>query len=424
MDIDINYTYNGAVIISISTEITSNYWFSIGQVKLRKVKAAAVFFSVLAIATFVVKMPLLTARYSARLGANTCEEEDINTAGNGTTPITVRPNDSNKLGETFTVTIYTLVGVLRIVEYSFVSYGLVTFVWKCSHEPQITESLKKIMKQKICKRKELLCFVVMLTPYFLLGTAVVPALGITLEIVHTQKVTCDKHIGNLFFAYCSLDVVRYALDFSVRVGMITTTLVARKVWDTSVNVPSTVESESGTSENSEPLGSISDELVRDMQKTDAYVKTLQKQYQENGTVVQTCNQIFETWFVLPWIVYVVAASLEVGNLLLPWKDDNETLTSSYPKIFYLAYSVNQLITLFIPYLCAKQIEAYHKKYFEHIEGQISSKTFGAMMKISKSEYYDFCPRIVGTDIIIDLSNPLFFLFLLVGFFFTISKTLL
>ena len=378
--------------------------------------------SFLAIATFFAKMVLLITRYAARIKVTSCDKypvEPNDTSGSGATPTTTSLNDEDSPLDTsyaFTVVVYALLNILRVVEYILLSYGLVKFTRKCSSETQIAERLHNIVSKK--KRKKFLQVVqicIVMIPYFLLGIVAIPTVGIVQEILHMKRVACDKDSGNVFLAYCSVNVLRYGWDFSVRVGMIVTTLVVGKVWSTSTDL---------TCANAEPLENMSDRFAQGMYETDEYVKMLDKKYHEDGELAHTCNEIFQAWFILPWIIYFIAASLEVGNVLLPWQDDKQAFTSYFPKVYYLMYNINQLITLLVPYLCAKKMEARHKKYFKHMQDDISSKPFGATMTIQKVEHFDFSPRIIGTRIRVDISSPLYFLFLIVGFFFTICKTLL
>ena len=76
-----------------------------------------------------------------------------------------------------------------------------------------------------------------------------------------------------------------------------------------------------------------------------------KEYNNIGKQVEEIQELFQTWFIIPWVIYVIAASLKPYNILRPWQtneDGNDPI--NIPQIYYLLYSINQVITLLIPYL--------------------------------------------------------------------------
>lgn len=160
-----------------------------------------------------------------------------------------------------------------------------------------------------------------------------------------------------------------------------------------------------------------------------------EKYNEKGEKVQVIQELFQTWFVVPWLVYFVASSLQTYNILRPWDFDGDgnTPPSTFPAIYYLLYNINQIITLIIPFLCVKKMNTYHHKYYIHTvrNGQIkefendpSRLSFARQLKIDQDSRFDFVPRIVGTNIKIPIGNPLFVIILLVGLFLSVSESIL
>lgn len=86
------------------------------------------------------------------------------------------------------------------------------------------------------------------------------------------------------------------------------------------------------------------------------------EYKETGDKVKGIAEIFQIWFIIPWVIFFVASSLDANRILQPW-NMNYTMT----RIYYLLYNVNQLITLFLPFLCATFINLYHSNFYKHMK---------------------------------------------------------
>ena len=74
-------------------------------------------------------------------------------------------------------------------------------------------------------------------------------------------------------------------------------------------------------------------------------------YNNIGNRVMLVLDMFQTWFILPWIVYLMASSLKTYNILRPWNldGDGNSPPSDIPQLYYLLYNANQFITLLIPF---------------------------------------------------------------------------
>ena len=157
-------------------------------------------------------------------------------------------------------------------------------------------------------------------------------------------------------------------------------------------------------------------------------------YSNTGNRVLLVQDLFQTWFILPWIVYLMASSLKTYNILRPWNldGDGNSPPTDIPQLYYLLYNVNQFITLLIPFLCAKKINTYHQKYYKLMrETQLkkfwdepSRLSLARQLYIEKNENFDFVPHIWGTQVSINVSSPLYIILLLAGLFLSVTKSLL
>ena len=171
-------------------------------------------------------------------------------------------------------------------------------------------------------------------------------------------------------------------------------------------------------------------------------KEIFEKYHKIGKQVQVYQELFQTWFIIPWVIYFINSSLKTYNVLRPWNldGDGDTPPSDIPSIHYLLFNINQLITLIVPFLCAKKINTYHHKYFKHMRTKQIKRymnqsdkldprkarclSFARQLMVDRNDRYDFEPRIVGTSITISIGNPLFVILLLMGLFLSISESIL
>lgn len=153
-----------------------------------------------------------------------------------------------------------------------------------------------------------------------------------------------------------------------------------------------------------------------------------EEYSSIGKQVKVINELFQTWFIIPWVFYFIVSSLNTSSVLRPWGEDSPPSPSKIP---YLLYNIYHFFTLFIPYLCTKKINTYHQKYYKQSKNQqlirfedsASRLSFANKLLLEKEERYDFLPRIIGTKITIKIGSPLYVIFLLAGIFFSITQSL-
>ena len=416
------------------------------------------FFSVLAavLLVFILKLVFLITRYGITASSIKCEQSTED--GNLTTAVRTKVNHEY----VFTVIIYVILSLLRILEYVLLGKQFYFFYFQQKEVDPHTFFTKH--SRRFCY---LFLFFIILLPYFLLGFAI-PGLGIHQEIEHTERLEkCYRHYHEIYITYCAVNFVRYATAFAVRIGMIYTALFIDKLWfpddlpmhtsvgldkslghrDITSDEPPAESSLTGTSPNvdnsiivdQDQLHSdhellISKKFLQDWKKVSNDFKQIYENYHKVGKQIQVYQELFQTWFIVPWVIYFVNSSLETYHILRPWNadGDGDTPPSDIPSIYYLLYNINQLITLIVPFLCAKKINTYHQKYFKHMrteqikryDDDPSYLSFARQLMVERNDRYDFEPRLVGTSITISIGNPLFVILLLVGLLLSVSESLL
>ncbi len=315
--------------------------------------------------------------------------------------ISTKASDSST--NSVTTIVYAILSFLRLLEFILLSVQFYYFFFK---QDDTDSSLYfRRHSKRFCY---LILVLLMLTPYFLLGFAI-PGLGILQEIEHSERsLECSRHYREIYITYCVINFLRYLSAYTVRALMIYTTLYLSKIWFPDVSPP--VHTSMGLARVVEQTQTASAKSVTDFQTHlvdwNAVSKNWElydRKYTDIGKQVHAIQELFQTWFIVPWVIYFVATSLKTYNILRPWRadSDGDTLFADTPQIYYLLYNLNQFITLLIPYLCARKMNTYHQKFFKlSRDKQLKNfwhnpnrLTLARQLKVEWEEDFDFLPRI-------------------------------
>ena len=352
----------------------------------------AVFGAVLVV--FLLKGVLLIARYATTAS---CSQNHSNHSTEAETEV----RDIYVL----TVIVYSILSILRILEYYLLGIQFYSFLFK-----QNTVKLNDFFKKPT---KDFWYLLSLSLPYLLFGCSI-PAIGVYQEL---ESAACFVYV-----AYSVVNFLRYFLAYLVRIAMIYTVLSLRKTWPT-VNL-------TGNNNGQNIIGlDPPDDDLKDWRIVSKDYKERAEEYEKAGKKAETIQKLFQTWFIVPWVIYIVASYLKVKDILSPWDDGGGTQAS---QIYYMFYQINQIITLVIPYICAKKINTYHHEYFrsmrnaqlEQFKDAPNRLALARQLRFERQIEYDFEPRIVGTTIIISVGSPLYVTILLADIFLSISKSIL
>ena len=369
-------------------------------------------FVVVILAIFILRGILLVSHYGTIASVFKCVQ-DLNQ----TTAVTTDLSHEY----IFTTVVYGILSILRVLEYSLLAKQFYHFLFE--QEVDVSASFEPNKKRLL--RFLFLCFVIILLPYFFLGL-IIPALGLYQEIVYFERLVpqCYRHY---YLAFCITDFFRYMSAFTVRIMMIYTALSLKEIWNSVADSPDAENPDADTQ-------ILPKKIVEDWKVVSSDFQVLSKRYTKIGDKVQVIQDLFQTWFIVPWVAYLIASSLKTYNVLSPWDADNDidTPLSNILHIHYLLYNINQFITLIIPYLCAKKINTYHQEYFKNMRDHQLEKfkddpsrlSLARQLMVDRDSSNDFVPRIIGTSITISIGNPLFVIIMLVGIFLSVSESLL
>lgn len=271
----------------------------------------------------------------------------------------------------------------------------------------------KVIKKNKCK---MLAGLATLSIYMVVHSFSVPALGIVLEL--QKRSDCVAYVHEFHVLYWLLDVVRYAYDIVVRLLMILTTIAIGGIWSDDDNI---TEEDSFTSEPKD----YSDYLKDRKATNEDHVKRAED-YTQKGDQVKRIMDIFQAWFIVPWIMFSVGSALDTDRILRAWKKTRPDTGYDLADTAYLVYNLNQLSLLAVAYTCAKCMNLKHLKYFIKLrERQIarfktaSRKALANLLRIEKDSSFDFLPCIWGTNVKIQVDDPFYIILLLLNIISTV-----
>lgn len=336
----------------------------------------------------------------------------------------------------FTMVVYSSLYVGRCLEAIVFHIHLFHFLFKQETiKPlKIIELCKKRWRQKIKKRNDEICSYVQLVSLGLfslilvLSSLSVPVLGLVSEAKHGSQ-HCDRYIYEHHFVYWILDIVRYLHDVVIRMLMIIATIAIGQLWSStdneSENVPDDTECEPKNH----------DMYLKDREITSEDHRSRMQKYILKGGQVERTLDIFETWFIIPWILFFLSSSLDSEYILKYLRDSSSKNDSigdyDFTEIHYMVYNFNQVFLLAVAFICSKMINEYHQNYYNESRYQqlkkfktASRKAMASMNNIESEDNFDFVPRIWGSSIKIKVDNPLYVIILLVSAFFAIADGLI
>jgi hypothetical protein len=136
-------------------------------------------------------------------------------------------------------------------------------------------------------------------------------------------------------------------------------------------------------------------------------------------------KIFQSFFVLQWIIHLFGLFSHIAHLLRPWvrngQVDNANMLIVTHQICELLHVLYNGLALVISYICALKMNAYLQRYVRAVqekqlkEGRNANSTMQYslthlfLIKVESVSKSCFLPRIPGTGLSISVENPGFVL---------------
>ena len=322
------------------------------------------------------------------------------------------------------------------------------------------DEFKQLCNKGLKRNCTVTTLLVILMIYMFIHCESIPILGLILEI-QQGKDHCEDYVYEHHTVYWLLDIIRYLNDILIRSLMILAMIAIGELWlneKSSANVAKQNEevnaakrnqksrsentdgktqqnelrnadgitqhlepgnedginqqNESGNVAESETEAYTINEYLQDRKETNEDHEMRTKEYAEIGSKVEVILEIFQTWFPIPWLLYLITTSLDTNSVLKAWRDGSSD-GNYFLDISYMVYNFNQLSLLVISLLCSKRMNTYHSKYLaisrrNQIENfdTASRMAMASINKIEKDEHFDFVPHVCGTGIEVPVDRSL------------------
>lgn len=325
----------------------------------------------------------------------------------------------------FTMVVYGALYIGRCAEAVILHIHVYKFFF-CEETTIPLIRLKQLLREVFKNNKRELVLLCALTLIITMHSLSIPALGIVLEMKHGRETNCADYVYEYHTVYWTLDFIRYLHDVVIRILMILATVIIGEIW----SQKSDHDFQKDDTCETEPKQYV--DYLTDREVTSEDHKNRTEDYIEKGSEVERIEEIFETWFIIPWVLYFISSSLDTENILKSWQNgSNNVAQYDFSEIAFLVYNFNQISLLAVSYFSSKRMNTHHHRYFTQSRDQQLTKyktssrmALACMNKIEKDQHFDFVPRIWGSSIKIPVQSPLYVVMLFVGLFFTVIDAMI
>ena len=172
-----------------------------------------------------------------------------------------------------------------------------------------------------------------------------------------------------------------------------------------------------------------DELVK---RVSLFYSESCSKYWKKGEQVKQFTLIFQSWFVLQWLIYFIGIFIDLTYVLRPWILGGNKGIKLYQHhkleyVYIALFTVYDILVFIVPFACGLIMNNYHNRYHKNLiqkslrdnkdefsfltdvrtdEKENRALMFAlktAVLKVQKIEEFDFTPSILGVDI--PLTNP-------------------
>lgn len=266
--------------------------------------------------------------------------------------------------------------------------------------------------------------------YFISVALLIPVSMVSIAILAIGIANKPSAMPGVFVAYICINFVTNAWSFSVQLGMVLITLQVKRIWK---HIDDTIRTKKPSTATSEEQAAKTrcESYITASDFTDGPLHAkLREKYANAGERVKKRTQIFQKWFLFPWIIYFLLSSLKAKYILLPWSEREEEV-ELLSLVAFMLYNINQMSFIIISFLCAKKMNHYHHQCVERIQEQQlypgrGEESLAEQRKIliQVDENYDFVPRVWGLGFKVKMTSFIYTIFLLLGLVFTLFTPLL
>ena len=322
----------------------------------------------------------------------------------------------------FTRLVYGMISILHWLGYGLLAYGLHKFIrksanWGHHFRKKLIKGITRHLKENRCSSTALIAILLLFLT--ISWTSVVIGF-IKAYKEYQQNLSCRGPVKILFCVTCVyhiLTIVAHTFTFLIRFTIAVVVIAVHVIWfDKDLFSCDNQESLKVTTSNVNKVS-----LARNSEISEDWKIVSRKHYEctvkydQRRDKVSPFYAIYQSWFVLQWLIYFFAILTDVTHLLRPLVAQAKSC-ASYNYAFIGSYILYGLLAFCIPYACGMKMNTYHRKYYEQLKreqleashgkgGSIVQHAYAHMLHVQKQEKCDFVPYIMWTGISIPLNSP-------------------
>ncbi len=202
----------------------------------------------------------------------------------------------------FTMVVYCSLFIGRWAEALIIHIHVYKFFFKQSTSTLQPREFKQLCQEGLtkCYKKLSLSFIMFIQ------SSLMPILGIILEIRHGHKANCEGYVYEHHTVYWILDFFIQLHDSVIRLLMFLATIATGRIW--SKLIVTKIETGSNEPRNYK-------EYQEDRNITSRDYRFRIEEYAQRGSEVKCLLDIFQAWFIVPWLLYFIGSSLDTDYIL-------------------------------------------------------------------------------------------------------------
>ena len=259
---------------------------------------------------------------------------------------------------------------------------------------------------------------------------------------YNEKYNLGSWAGRLSHASITIEGLSHFYNFVARTAMIVATLLVRAKWNKEKEAATLLvraawnkEKEAATLPVRAEPNEETEELNKDLTNTGhdsvkPIFEELIKKYKTAGELAASIQWIFQSWFVVKWIIYFTDISVH-GTVAIKQLSSGTKATENDQLWFVFSHLIYDLTAFITIYTCGTLMNDYHAKFRTELENKQEEllstckseseslwiNQYGNLIRSNPD--YQFIPSFCGIDVPLD--NPGYTLTVLVALFSFIAN---
>ena len=279
------------------------------------------------------------------------------------------------------------------------------------------------------KKTKSVTFTIIQVIFFLVALTL-PAVCIYRSHILDQEPTDEKCSELLSSVLINLDHVYHGLSFITN----TVIVLARYVMIFFTVMIGVIWKKEKPSDQNNCIGAgeqlTQERLLNDLDNVHKIHKPCLDDYEKRIEHVRPIYKIFQSFFVLQWIIHLFGLFFHIAHLIRPWirrgQIANAGMLIITHQIYEFLYIIFDGLALITTHVCALKMNAYLRRYIRKVQKkQLQEANTSLQYSLTHSHFLikeesfakaNFTPRIPGTGLSISLNSPGFMLSIVLSVF--------